>query len=602
MSAVTGIVGHIEYFCKKISEFDAFLSRQGSLVETWDELVDVTDDGGTAVVADAIEVTSAEVITTGAIEFIADGKLMTNGRKITLDVPVKNRFNRHVFHEYVLDETYPARWSAQGSTINGTFGGNPNRDPRWWGMKASLDEFNEVFEVAKLNNDAIAAALLSHSIPNKQIYVNFPEGHFVVHRTIRMDGLRATLQGPHPAAMNNCRITANTNNFRFDDSHYILTDDYGEEGDPTTDGTTPVVQIGSEIQNTMNNPDEGFMSNVRNLTIRCPHTPRPVRRISGIMWEAQLQEGSSIEYVNVQNYAGYAIGGPRFQRLYHNGPPQGYYLQLNTVRFNDIWIFTTVVPDAIGMSIYGLNFHCRNITIGHKGAPGGMTTPAIITGARTCGTWENVHIEHNPKPDTEAIGIHVPDTASSAERLSFDSINLLGSAPITGDDTSFTTLRVDASRGGITARNISTQMTYNYLGGARAIRDVYTNRESAGFHNNQSSSDWVAHYSRQMRETIPQVSTSDEALDPYTLVFDLAETTLDPDEFTTLDAVLLPFSRKGDFVAATYSDDPQGVKIDAWVESTNFARVRITNPTAAAVTLAAGKIRLKAMKLGSVLA
>lgn len=597
------MVTYIEKLCKKVAEHAVLLSGAGRVVKTWDELVDVTDEGLTAVVNSEIEVTSSETITTGVIEFVGGGALQTAGIKIVLNCPVLNPLHAEVFKGYVLDESYTAKWSATGSNITGTFGGNPNRYPAWWGLKGyntNGEALVAPLSVAQKNNNAIAAAMLSQINHFTQVYVVMPHGVFPIHRTIRLDGIKATLQGPNPAAYNSTTFYCLGEDWFFDTSYYILTDDYPDTGNPDTDGTTPAIQIGNQIQ-AGNNLEEGFLSGVRGITVRGPVYPYlPPRRFSCIMWEHQLQEGSRVENVGLFNYGGYALGGPRLQRLTHNGPPQGYYLQLNTVSFHGIWTFTPTYHDAVCICIAGLNYSIDMVTVGHGigygGVPPftGMTAPAIIAASRTCGRWSNFHIETRIPVDGEAIGILVPDEGV-IQRLDISDINVL-TQYLGGTVSKSTTLKVVTSRGGVTARAIHNMAAYNYQGGARAIRDTYTGRESKGHHSTPDNSDFVALYARQLTELFPQVVSTDKYLDLS------AEVTYDPPLLNDGDVHIagpftLHWSVINSVIDASFSLDLQGIELSAWCETSENVKVMFRNNTGAPIDLGEGTLRLLARKI-----
>ena len=617
-------------FCKRISELeDTIINPPGNLpstdecnalslgadgryftedpgyriARTWQDVIDLIDDGNDVLICSEIQLDQNTIIQSDrAIRFVKDGAIDLNGFTLQLNVTIINPTNRWIFKNVVLDEDYPARLLGTGSTLTGNFGGDNNRYPSWWGavplfVVAEVIVATQAF--AEQNNHAIAAAALSGTGSGQnptQRFVVLSEGLYSIHRPIRLDGLRCTIMGANQAAMNTVQLWARSNSFVFDTSYYITTEDYPDNvGDESTKGTTPVIQIGSVIGFAVP-MDEGFMSGVRNLSINCPFENLPARRVSGIMWECQLQEGSSVEFVNVQNYGGYGIGGPQWQRLSHNGAPQAFYTQLNTVSFRNLWIFQALFEDSIGMSVYGLNFSVRDITIRHEGIiSSGVSKAAIYTGSRTCGTWSNLHIEQRPLPGTNGIAMHILNTGTH-DNISVDGLVWYPTGSVVDPLTTFTALQIDNFRGSLSARNISNNNPYNHLGGARAIRDTWTGRESKSYHTTQGNSDHVAHYSRQTKELYPHIITSDPnlelveeyAIDPPSLA--------DGTEHVT-GSLALPFTLLGDNLECSFNKNLQGVEVDVWVQSTNVIIARFRNDTGGVVDLPDGILKVQTRKI-----
>ena len=452
---------------------------------------------------------SAKLETDAPLLFTPQGKLKLGSRftQATLNLPLLNPGNRAIFEGLSIREEYPARWDASKRTnLNGNFGGEAVRDARWFGASPMLGASSASAAHRERNNVAIAAAALSQDIIQRQVLVYLGAGDYPIGRTVRLDGLRAKLIAA-PGSMAATRLWAHSHSLDFDESHFITTTDFPQtDQDPDQWGTTPIVEIGAEYQS-RENMDEGFHSGVRNITIVGPDRFR--RPISGIMWESALLERGEVSDVCVQIYSGYAIGGPRWQHLQHNQQHGLYFPQVNSCKFENLWIFTPTYKRAVGLNIFGMNWRLTNATVDHGRGTGGMETHANQMGARYCGVVQNVHIEASPKQGLKHAGICCPAKGASAERMQFDGIHYLGSAPWATAERR--TLLLENNRGGYTCSNITMAAPYN--SGARAIEDTLTGRTSQGYHHTQPTvGTHVDFYGRSMNKGKARVNTDDEGL------------------------------------------------------------------------------------------
>lgn len=238
------------------------------------------------------------------------------------------------------------------------------------------------------------------------------------------------------------------------------------------------------------------------------------RPISGIMWGNALQEGSRVEDVSVSGFSGYGVGGYRWQRNKHNGAPRNWYPQFNMVRFQGLWLMEPMRPDAIGMKVYGGNFHIDDVTLSHFRTDGvshgGMTAPAIVTGSTQAGRWSNIHIEQAPRGSTMGIGIYCPGD-SKAHRMSFEGINYHPTKPSLGGSTTFRTLKLDGL-GAYSCRMIANAAPPTLYGGGACIEDGLTGKVSKGYHGSEANGQAVASYDRQMTDGVAEVASSDPSM------------------------------------------------------------------------------------------
>lgn len=580
----------------RITAIEDYLGDVPTPATTWPAIVAALNAGQAVLISNEVTVTSSETLNSGSLTFEDGGKLLTAGFTLEFNIPIINPNHFHIFDGFVLDEDYPERWTDLGTTITGDFGGVNERFPAWWGLTTTTDPNNGAQAVADANNDAIAAAALSVRAQNAtgaQVTVSLPAGAINVSRPVRLDGIRARLVGQ---GANATQLWAQSNAYAFATTHFILTEDY------PVSGATPVVEIGYEA-NLVSNPDEGFHGGVVEIGIICPVT-QASRRVSGIMWESGLQEQTRIEFVNIQNYGGYAIGGPRFQRLEHNGAAQSYYTQLNQVQMHDLWIFSANKPDAIGMSVFGVGFKVWNVTVDHgrDNTFGGVTTSAILTGARANGHWANIRIEQGAAANGHiAYGIEVPSDGV-AQRLKFDAITYKLSAPFpVGLGLTSRSLCIKASNGGVACSSITNETARNFESGNWAIEDAARGKLSEGWHNTTANGSFVARYDREESENIFYVVTTDPGLDGdhgkigsqgYTIP------TINDGSMSPVQTITVTGAALGDRVEATFSQDTQGLEIVRWVSAANTVKVRFSNQTGVVVSgIPAGTIKCKVEKV-----
>lgn len=527
----------IENLCQRLHHLASFVEALGERATTWEQVVEKTSEGKDVYIGKLLTLTEDTTISEGTLNFTRGGGIDLNGFKLIINVPIKNPRNQQIFFNVVTMINYPDRWYDQKSSLRGTFGDEPERDPRWWGLTSTYNIYTVDHETAEKNSHAIDCAVLSQAIFNRQVFVKLPAGDICIARTVRIDGSRCTLAGAYAGGMNISRLWGMGSDWCIDTSYYLLSEDYPSEGGSPTEGHTPMVEIGYHVDHAggWTHPDGGFMSRVHNLTCICPPPDPyaserltnwdpgriPTRRISGVAWSGGgLQEGSEVSNVNVQLYSGYGVGGNRFQTVNHNGDPQHYYMQLNTILLRHLWIFSAADAESIGMSVYGINYTVDTVTVDHGGQHvGTMNRAAIYAGARACGRWQNIHIEQAPAHGSEGIGIHVPNIAVSPERLHFDSVHMYPF--MEGEGTQTTCIKIETTRGSVTCNNIMNAAGWYYLGGARAIKDSITGRESSGTHHNEYSSDCVGLYVRSMSFGRVYVTTNDITLHPRNMLGEL---------------------------------------------------------------------------------
>lgn len=468
---------------------------------SWEELVNLVKGRNPVRVDRPIDVTSDAILESPrAIKFGPRGALRMTKRMVRFNLPLINEDNHQIFVDYAVATNYPNRWNGRGQSVLGHFGYHNVRDARWWGLASEVSAQRVPRRQADLNVKAIEAAALSLSGSHIPVTVKLPSGQIAISRTVRLDGLRATLQG-NGTAMSSTKLWCNSLKWKFDTTHKIVTEDFPE-------GSTPVVEIGYERQPSGGNPDEGFMSGVRQLSIICPLNPDG--RVSGIMWVSGLQEGSEIVDVHVSGHSGMAIGGPRFQRLELNGEPQPYYTQLNGFKGRKWWIFgpNRNFNDVIGVSLGGVTYDINTVTIDHgRNAQGVQTRPAVIAGARECGSLSNFHIEMSPAEGADGVGVLVPLDHSVLQRMNLTAISYLPSKPHR-DSVKHRAVKIEAQRGGVSCRSIFCAGSEKF---GRAIEDVFRAKVSSGFHSPTASS-YVASYDRQHEVSGYVVITTDPSL------------------------------------------------------------------------------------------
>lgn len=366
------------------------------------------------------------------------------------------------------------------------------RDPRDWGLSLSAMKAEE-------NSAAIEKAIASLS--GQQGTVIIPPGDYFIARPIRLDGKRIDLNGSGWSATRLRCVP------EFDVSDPIYTDDY-------PDGFTPAIEIGCRIDPNKNSQDEGFSGGVSDIGIMCPH--RSPNRIGGIGWHGcALQEGTRIRRVIVQNHGGYAIGGPRKQRLSANSTPLVRLMQLNGVIGSQWWIFSPNpnFDDVIGVSIGGLTYHIDTATVDNGRASGAVQTkPAVIANSFEGGMLSNFHIEMSPKSGAQGVGVLIPHDGTNIVRMTLTNICYRTALPWRPENNNHRTLKITAKTGHISCRSISCMLGSEY---GRAIEDVHMNKTviSSGFHHVASSSS-VASYDRQsLNHNTVNVLTSDPALE-----------------------------------------------------------------------------------------
>lgn len=456
------------------------------------------------------------VSSTNSVRFAKDGSINNNGFDLDISVNIENPRNKQVFYGYTFSEAYPDRFFNSAS-IQGTFGGDYVRDARWWGYISHFDTVDVVAAPeaeADQNNDAIFAASQSFfnvATPGQGITVKLPAGMSAIKRPVLLSDSKCLLEG---GSMNTTQLWAENNNYDFDTSHKIITKEY-----PT--GSTPMVQIGWEWHKTTGiNYDSGFNTGVRGLSLVGPLTTPAGGKVSGVMWHAGLQEGTILSHVNVRNFGGVAFGGPHQYQNELNGTLESpVYPQVNTVRFDNLWVFNPVDNDAVAMTLYGLNVHVDTCTFALNSLA--MISPTlggkaavIRAGGRTALNFTNIHLEHCCATGYDAAGIWCDEIGGDADRVNFTSINYLPSSTyaVYGTGVKSATLWLSNDRGGYNCNSISNQGNYNFEGGMRCIIDDLTGNESEGYHNLVSNSSYVAHYARQMTALAAQTSSSDPAL------------------------------------------------------------------------------------------
>ena len=475
---------------------------------SWAQVVAGAQANIPVIVNRPLRVTGMDTLQTDApLKFTPLGSLeLDRASSARLRLPVINESNHKIFYGVAIREGYPDRWdTVRRTNLNGDFGGNPERDARWWGAKPHLNPNFATEEEAEANNHAIAAASLSQDIIVRQVNVRLGAGDYPVHRTVRLDGIRAHLTGAG-GLMGATKLWANSNRFRFDTSHQINVHEFPQ-------GTTPIIQVGWEQQPNIRNQDEGMNSGVNDLTIIGPITAQAVP-ISGIMWESGWQEGGRIRNVCVQNFYGYGIGGPRRKHIAHNTPDEKYYPpQVNSVKLEDIWIFGARGERAVGMSMFGVNYLvCGANTVDQQpfldnGSKTYSLNHAILCGASGQGYWQNMHVETKGGAIKHAA-ICCPQTGSSMDRLTFDGVTNHVAGPHQGCRPR--TLLLKNDRGGYNARSI--KMALSHQAGGVAIEDEFTGKLSTGYDNSVHNGPWVASYSRQKTAGVAEVITSDPGL------------------------------------------------------------------------------------------
>lgn len=468
------------------------------VVKTWDQLVKAVRYSSGCTVASEIHVDSPQDLegVRGGIKFTPDGALeLSVGDRVNFDLPLLNADNHQIFNSFWIDEDYPERWNGCGAQVQGHFGNNSVRDPRWWGLEASTNPNIGNILTAERNVDALVGAALSR-VGQKTVLL--PEGKYNVGRSVRLDGLRCTLKGQ---GMSASQLWAHSDRYSFDVEHKIMSEEFFE-------GTTPVVEIGYERQPDGGNPDEGFFSAVEGVGVICPLYNH--NRVSGIMWSGcGLQEGSYVRSVAVRNHSGIGIGGPRRQTLELNGVPQGYYMQLNGFRGDCWWIVdpNSKFEGVLGVSIGGITYQISNATIDMgRGDAAVQTRPAIIAGARENGLIQGCHIEHSP-PTGQGVGILVPNDNGLLQRMNLLSNSYLPSAPHRQGVT-HRTIRLENSRGSVTCIG-NTFAGSERLG--RAVEDAVRGKTSEGYHY-QTASCHTNIYAREHQQSGHKALSTDPTL------------------------------------------------------------------------------------------
>lgn len=339
--------------------------------------------------------------------------------------------------------------------------------------------------------------------------LKLPKGNIPICRPIRGDGRKVIIQGYSGIGFGS-RLWCESPHWEFDTSHFIKTEHFPK-------GTTPVVEIGYEKKRMEPNPDEGFQCGVANVAIVCPL--RPQRPVSGIMWESGLQECSTVRYVSVSNYSGYGIGGPTKQHHEHNDNlPANHLPQVNTVSFEHLWIHSPNVkfPNAIGMSVHGLNFEIKNVTVHHwNGRQPVFRQPCMILSSRSCGRLSQAHLEHNPPRgmDSAAPCVLIPNDRT-ASRLSIDGAYCYLAANLYTDSKS-ETVRIANPAASVTLQNVNHRTgTVGNLNKATVCVNDVPRRKEAGMQFSRGSGKVLAFYSRQRDERgVYSVVTTDPALE-----------------------------------------------------------------------------------------
>ena len=373
------------------------------VARTWQEVINLIAAGEDVLICQELQLDQDTVLDSDRrIRFVRDGAIDLNGFDLTLNVMVLNPNDRWIFKGVVIDETYPARWDGTGSNLIGHFGHSSIRYPSWFGAVANDDAFNALLPEREQNNHAIAAAMLSvadaFTGSIDPMVIQLRQGGYAIHRTVRLDGRKVTLRGHGNggAMLAGTSLVAHStgNVVPFDTSHFITTFKF-------PDGTTPVVELGYEYINDILHRDVGMQCGMENITIRCPQVQQD-KPISGIMVEYGLQEICKFSQFSVNSYSGYGVGNPEEQHLGHNeGAGNFVFPQLNSVVFEEFYILDPApfALDAIGMSIFGLNFTIRNGTISHhNGATVQRTAPPMYIGTRQSAIIEGLHIESFPSP------------------------------------------------------------------------------------------------------------------------------------------------------------------------------------------------------------
>ncbi len=579
----------------RLDTVEASLSGFLSHPTTWIEVVQALDDGEDVRITSEIAVDSTETLSKGHLIFTDDGCLSMPATPedkprtfVVINIPITNHSNRQIFKGYEVIEKYPERWTGLGTNIFGSFGGDNERNPQWWGLTTSFNARKESETNAQRNSDAIAAAAMSartQNLAGAQLNVVLPAGEISIHRTVRLDGLRCRLRGQ---GVNATKLIGEGIDFTFKTDHFILTEDYD-------DGSTPMIEIGYEEQQpdpNAANPDanpnieQGFMGGVVELTVTCPAV-QATRRISGVMWESALQEQTRVEWVTVEQFGGYAFGGPHHQVNSHNNPDRGTsYPQVNQVLFSNLWMYAPVFRDAIPMCIFGKSFRVQNVTIDHgrENIFGGVTVPAILTGSQQGASWSTIHIEQAHRDNETGIGIRNPFDPANADRLSFEEINYLTAAPApTGSETKFRTLLLESAKGAYFCKSITQSAPPNLHGGGAAIEDTFTGKTSNGYHGTEANGTYVAMYSRQMTAGVAEVASSDPAL-LSNFVPDLRATKVEnippldhgESHTTTVD---VPGAVLSDHALASMDIDTKGVILYAYVSAADTVSVRYQNNT-----------------------
>lgn len=476
------------------------------------ELKTLVAQGKPVLVARPIRFTEAEqrLQSRAPIKVTPTGRLLGQDLNVVhIDCPIVAEPWQHVFDDFFsLHKTYEGRWGEKQTTFRGTFGWQQVRHAAWWGAQPVEVPHQSTREVAQRNSLALNAAAMSgrkHTV-GSQIILLLEGGAYPVYQPIRLDGMRCTLVGK---GSNASQLWAYSQNYEFSANHRIRCEEIGE--------STPVVEVGYERQPHGKNPDEGFFSGVVGVGIKCPLGSS--NRYSGIMWESGLQEGSRIEDVSVANHSGVAIGGPIYQRLEHNGDPQGYYTQLNQVEFRRLWITgpNAEFPDARALMIGGKTWSLFGATIDHGRDAGGVQTKeACRLAASEAGVVEKVHFEYGPGEGAEAgIGVLVP--GGFFQQMHLKNIGYLSRNPDHGK-THYSVVIEAPLRGAVTCEQIMQGASSAYERNGQqfparghAIWDKPRGKRSTGTHHPGASST-VGFYSVEATTGGLEVSTNDPGL------------------------------------------------------------------------------------------
>ncbi len=476
---------------------------------TWDELVTLQTAGTPSLVCSQLTATGAEELSGASIKFTPTGSIDTAGFIIKFDSQLINVDNHRIFFNYVTDTSYPNRWDLNGaaSSVYGEFGGDNNRDPRWWGMVTTFDVPTQA--VRDLNADAINASILS-GVQRTQfsghsgVVVRLPEGGIYFSKTIRADGVACSIIGHSRNATLLQAYTGDPLN-TFDESWFLTTTDFGS-------GTVPAIQTGYTTQAGIPNVEEGFGCRIKNVTVICDiDTTLPM---SGIMWESAVQENSEFKHIAIQSHAGYGIGGPESSRSAHNVAGSGVPV-INTVAFSHLNIITPSSVQAIGLAIRGVNFTVQNSTVIHRAGVSGSTLqerPAILIAATGTCSLRNIHIEISPAPLTdEAVGVFIPDDGNYG---AIDLTNVYTLWAGGGDLTNKAHITVRIENGSTPLSCSSIKNSSSYTGGpfpVHAIWDFARSKVSTGIVTT-GRQQMVALYARQNNSGTYTTYTTDPGL------------------------------------------------------------------------------------------